>query len=1073
MRRTSLPILRDCDVLIVDGSLGGIAAALSLARCGRRVVLAESRTYLGREITATLRPWLSEPQAGTPLPRLLHECTAPATGSPVDGERPLHMNALKCGLEDALLEAGIQLLYATRPVALHREDGRLRGVVVANKSGRQLITCTTVIDTSATAIAARIGGAAFDTAGDTESRFMRTVEFDNVSEPLPRRLTIPENLGIDGSAVTVHRGHRGEGHVLLEHAVMLPRNVDSAVGLTRREARARRVSEALVDYLYASEPAFAEAAPGGASHELSGPSVPLVDSVPPWAEALGDIDGGMSAGSFAGPLPGLWVLSDAARLDEHHQQALRDPAGAVRAGEALASVIDASWDIVQNAVPADADAGPTPQSCSETHDVHELDQPRTAHPYDHGTVAPLHVPVVCTTDVLVAGGGTSGVMASITAARGGARTTLIDMNPGLGGTGTYGGIDLLWFPRPFGCTNEFFGQISDMHDRMHQKRPQGIMPSYVIPARLRVLMAAAEDAGVEQFLNSIAFGTTVEADTVRGVVVATPFGPAAIDATVVIDATGDGDIAAFAGAECVLGSDREHMVMYALMPEENRPGHFLNVKTSMLDVTDIEDVTRMILAERRRHRGSPHDHSIYLAPRESRHVLGDVYLTLADQLLQRSWPDVVYIAFSNCDMKGAGASDLHLMGLQSPNYMIEIPYRALLPRGLHGLLVAGKAYSATHDAIAAPRMQPDMENLGGVAGIAAAMAVHAMIPPDRLDIQALQNELARQTFLPPTVLERDLLTFSPGDDDLRELIDALDPDTPLSEYSNHQVGELYESRVPIVDLLCAGPRVVPLLEEAHAQAAGRRKTLLARALAAVGSREGVPTLAEAVLDELAEGSLPSRAVTVRHAGLPPNQTAAPYAAHLLFSLGMSPDERALPVWERVAALLESTTLEQMVDKWQGQYWYVDAVCYGAERLGSPAAVGLLQRLHGYRVLHDLTRTEGVQVDWFEERIAHLELVIGRALARCGSVDGYRILSSYLHDNRAILAEHAHAELCAISGERFAKETAAWNAWIDSNAAARGPVPWTCPLEPMTMWGQEILTGTLEHRTAHAVASGAH
>ncbi len=54
----ALPVLHECDAAVVGGSLGGVAAALALARAGRRVALIESRTYLGREITATLRPWL-------------------------------------------------------------------------------------------------------------------------------------------------------------------------------------------------------------------------------------------------------------------------------------------------------------------------------------------------------------------------------------------------------------------------------------------------------------------------------------------------------------------------------------------------------------------------------------------------------------------------------------------------------------------------------------------------------------------------------------------------------------------------------------------------------------------------------------------------------------------------------------------------------------------------------------------------------------------------------------------------------------------------------------------------------
>ncbi|HEV2066037.1 MAG TPA: FAD-dependent oxidoreductase [Thermomicrobiales bacterium] len=57
--QTTLPILREADIAIVGGSFAGIAAALRLARAGLAVIVIEPRTYLGREMTATLRPWLA------------------------------------------------------------------------------------------------------------------------------------------------------------------------------------------------------------------------------------------------------------------------------------------------------------------------------------------------------------------------------------------------------------------------------------------------------------------------------------------------------------------------------------------------------------------------------------------------------------------------------------------------------------------------------------------------------------------------------------------------------------------------------------------------------------------------------------------------------------------------------------------------------------------------------------------------------------------------------------------------------------------------------------------------------
>jgi hypothetical protein len=66
----------------------------------------------------------------------------------------------------------------------------------------------------------------------------------------------------------------------------------------------------------------------------------------------------------------------------------------------------------------------------------------------------------------------------------------------------------------------------------------------------------------------------------------------------------------------------------------------------------------------------------------------------------------------------------------------------------------------------------------------------------------------------------------------------------------------------------------------------------------------------------------------------------------------------------------------------------------------------------------------------EDRYAYLELCIGRALARCGSKRGYRILIGYLSDIRGFLARSAHEELTALSRRDFSHDTQAWFLWLE-------------------------------------------
>src|SRR5438270_690280 len=77
------------------------------------------------------------------------------------------------------------------------------------------------------------------------------------------------------------------------------------------------------------------------------------------------------------------------------------------------------------------------------------------------------------------------------------------------------------------------------------------------------LVREAARVGVSPLWRAVAFGTVVEAgNRVRGVTAATPWGPVAVLAGVTIDATGDGDLAAFAGAEFVYGAEGDFSTMW-------------------------------------------------------------------------------------------------------------------------------------------------------------------------------------------------------------------------------------------------------------------------------------------------------------------------------------------------------------------------------------------------------------------------------------------------------------------------------------------------------------------------------
>jgi hypothetical protein len=1039
---------------------------------------------------------------------------AASGAAPRAGEIPLHLDAIKLRLEDMLLDAGVKLIYASLPVGLCVEDGRLRGAIVGNKSGRQVIRCRTVVDATATALVHRLAGAAFIAPGESQTRFYATLEWDGAGPLQESALEVPPELGLVDDQVRVHVGYRGEGHLLLEIGLDLESRPGDELRIRAAyQAQARKKIVRLAVFLRRHLPAFRDAYPAASSYELHGPhTMPLAGPVPGWAKPLATepilalslraaapgvrwlpadaipTSLGKSSGvalslrssqrqncglsSFAGPIAGLWYLNEAARVSDDLRPQLGDPCVAAQLGAALGRALDDHWSDPCASAADDPPALKPPHAATGASKhlvVAEPAAPQRGRDYKLAPVPWSPVPVARDVDAVIVGGGSSGAVAGIQAGLEGLRATIVDMNPGLGGTGTYGGIYTYWFGQRNRYAGTVLGWVNEIHDALGLPRPEGVLARWNVEARIWALAEQAEQAGVELLTNAAVIGAVVEEApggerVVRGVVVATRYGPVALLGRTVIDATGDGDVAAYAGAEVQYGSTREQAVMYAYMPQVPSPGRPRNVKTSMLDVRNVEDYTRMILTERRRREDGDHDHGVYLAPRESRHVRGQVTLTFTDQLVKRAWSDAVTVAFSNHDIKGESTSDWIRMGLQAPNLEIEIPYRALLPVGLRNLLVVGKAFSMTHDASAGPRMQRDLENLGAAAAVAAALAARAGVPVGEVDVRALQARLVKIGALPERVLDRRLVPLSFTDAQLRAQIEALDVSRPLYAYAGDDfsgaAGEHYQGRVPPVDLMCAGPQVVPLLEEALSTAHGSRRLLLARMLAVLGSQAGVPALVSALERLLAGARLPGRGTGVPYVGVPPDQGAAPEAAHLLTCLGLARDRRALPLWQRAVDLLSTATMEDVFDRRQALYFYAAAVCYGCEQLGDPEAIPVLRQLYGYptfrgHVSPTGTPRAGIQADYREERLAYLETLLGRALARCGSPQGYVILIDYLQDARALLAEHAHGELAQITGCDCGKNLAAWGQWLEEAGEDLTPVPWRGPSEPVAAWGKPI------------------
>jgi hypothetical protein len=284
----------------------------------------------------------------------------------------------------------------------------------------------------------------------------------------------------------------------------------------------------------------------------------------------------------------------------------------------------------------------------------------------------------------------------------------------------------------------------------------------------------------------------------------------------------------------------------------------------------------------------------------------------------------------------------------------------------------------------------------------------------------------------------------------------LDEPLPFIELNNAPATTIHRQRIPFVEVCTAGPQVTPLLRQALASATGGRRLLIAQALAMCGDGDAVPVLIERITALLGSHGLPPRTTFIvnTNANLP-DHAAMPDVVYLLYSLGMARDRRSLPIWDDVARRLDFTDAD-FRHPFKSLYYYVDALCYGAERLGDPAALPMLQRLHQQPLLHGQLLRQGFQADYMLERLAGLELVIARAMARCGGAEGIATLIDYLDDVRSLLAEHAHSELASVSGQDFGKDGAAWRAWLYNHQATLAPRPWPGETDAIRAWPESIL-----------------
>ena len=423
----------------------------------------------------------------------------------------------------------------------------------------------------------------------------------------------------------------------------------------------------------------------------------------------------------------------------------------------------------------------------------------------------LRTPLTGGYDVIVAGGGASGLIAAASAQRAGASTLLVERAGCLGGTGTYGMVAqwIGFFNRDrqvvAGMAGELAQRVVDLGGsdgfRRYLMAEASASPVPLIhfafnPELVKIACdRLAEESGIALRLHSRVVAPLLQADRVAGVVVEDSGGRRALAAPVVVDATGDACVAHGAGVAfadpgaagagrvqpCTLMfrlSNVDVAAFRAIAREEKRalalqgvaegrvfweslsfcstPGNTdaicLMSRVSGVDATDPEQLTRAELAGRRqiqsivgflREQVPGFRHAVlaaiagHIGVRETRRIVGQYTLTEADILSAARFPDAIALGAGPLDIHEAGGTGI---ALHVPAQPFEIPLRCLLPQHTQGLLVTGRAISATRGANGGARHMATAMALGEAAGVAAALQARAGAPPDPQRVRAVLRE---------------------------------------------------------------------------------------------------------------------------------------------------------------------------------------------------------------------------------------------------------------------------------------------------------------------------------------------
>lgn len=417
------------------------------------------------------------------------------------------------------------------------------------------------------------------------------------------------------------------------------------------------------------------------------------------------------------------------------------------------------------------------------------------------------------TDVVVIGGGPSGFGAAVAAARKGLKVYLLEATNKIGGVlASCPGMPL-GAGYPFGKSiggifDELVNSLYQMDPPAAEKREcslENFGPEVVYDHEILIftLYKMLKEEGVNLLLNATALEPIMNGNMIKGIIYYDWNGKHIINTKVVIDCSGDGNIAAKAGVPFQKGDEKGHLMAATLtflmvnaswerIFQDDYDPYFKDIAakgikegklhpdlkkiyimkgfhkdTVFFNTVNIKDVdgTDPLSVEKATYEARKRCHElarflikevpgfenaipIYLGPtvgiRETRRFEGIYRLTAADISAGKKFKDGIVCCNNPIDIvcRGSDAMTYDAIGEEGTYY--TIPYRCMVPRNIKNLLFAGRIISTDPIAFASVRGMPQCMLMGQACGTAAAIAINNNTSVQDIDYYKLIGDLINQ-----------------------------------------------------------------------------------------------------------------------------------------------------------------------------------------------------------------------------------------------------------------------------------------------------------------------------------------